>query len=357
MRLSLLLLALPLASPAVLHLPPVTAYALNESASVHVGWLRASVSSYNGTPAGCDPIIQFAPGDAHSQPDEALVTFCRGALPSAPPQHEQNGVTVCVPPLYSRPGADWLASWLRHYTRLGVAQFDLYSVSDAPPVDAGGLSSVAPVDWLLVPWLSSVRAWSHGQVWAMHDCLYRNRARRGHSEWGLFVDLDELLQLRPPHASLPAFLASIAPAGGPAVAASFGSVPYLTAVCRPGGELTERVAFRAEQPECRPGTAAPAPGPLDPWACPGHYGRRKVALRFDAVLRLAVHWAYPSLEATAQQQLGPHTVVVDAHAAWLKHARRAPWARALCGGDPTCPAVATVVCEHKRFGGHTFSQL
>lgn len=95
----------------------------------------------------------------------------------------------------------------------------------------------------------------YGQIWAINNCLFRNREQG--NGWALFVDLDELVTIPGVRDGLRALAGALEARGYES--SNFHSVGYISSYCDEAEEawaggsrqrgLAERMVFRAEYPE------------------------------------------------------------------------------------------------------------
>jgi len=296
----------------------------------------------------CDqPLSSFCTRDRCR--DAARVSLCNGSLPGPLFSAKQrSGVAVCLPVLSGRLNAAWLLSWAEELDALRASQLTFYSDGLNDPWAAlHAKPPRVPFDWLDVSdWLQRFESWARAQLWAIHDCLYRN-AERG-LRWALFIDADELPVLPRALPTLPQlarWLEQRRHSG-----ATFGSVRHLSSVCGGEGGVAARAAFRAERPECS------RAGPTD--SCLDWRGRRKPMVRLGSHVLLGIHGVVHSVDGTI--------VHLNASLAWLKHVRGAAFAEQLCEGDAQCAAQRMdaegmpleVSCSHQgeREGGPRFAR-
>ena len=152
-------------------------YYFSETQHVYVGWNRQD-------DAGCVVASAFESGETYGKPDDVRVTLCSGAV-QRPPQTRRKLVS-CVAPLYGSTNMEILTEWCRFHELLGIDHFDIYSANTPMPK----LDGVTSYSWHTAAWqFVHKRTHERGQLWAMHDCLYRARERG--DERALFTDLDE----------------------------------------------------------------------------------------------------------------------------------------------------------------------
>jgi hypothetical protein len=346
-------------------LPWNTTFARDAHTYAHVGWRRrnateelasghvaqrGAIASWDDRP-GCAVIAEYLFGTYKA--DETRLSFCNGTLPPrddpsavtiTPPQPAVE-VAVCVPPLHGPLNATWMSDWLAWHAALGVSAFYVYIVDLSLVPHGVSPPAGTQLHWMNVSWLAGFDSHSLGQLWAMHDCLYRLKAS-GAAAWALFMDVDELLTL-PPLQDGVAGLTRFLSARGLG-AATFGSVPYLPAVCAPVGDgggarvtLAQRAVFRARHAE---GCAMAANGwSADAWrSCPNWHGRRKFIARMSNTTQVDVHGVW------AGDFGNDAGIALDASTVWLKHVRGAPFAAGgrVCGGEPRCvPIPGGVNCS------------
>lgn len=334
-----------LASVTLTVVPPNTTHAHVNGTHVVVGWKRKNATELAGRPLnplrpnvtalwndrpGCVQLSDFV--YSGGTPDAAHVSVCEGPAPPSqerPPLIPPSNLNyaICVPPLHGLLNAAWLGEWLAWHAAFGVQAFFIYivDVGLGPGDVPRGLRAPAgtTLHWLNVSWLASYDTWSVGQHWAIHDCLYRNRAAG--TAWALFMDIDELLLFPPLRDGIAGLIRYIESRN--VSAASIGSVPYLPEVCTPCNAsassceaYTQRTVYRAQHAEgCvdRPGGAKWRP---DAWRfCDTWHGRRKVIARLNATTRLDIHAVW---EGDHGNDAG---VVLDAERGFIKHVRGAPF--------------------------------
>ena len=240
-------------------------------------------------------------------------------------QPTRNDFSVCIaaPLQLTDDGplnAEWFAAWTAYHRELGVSHVFVYSAGQQPEPDLTRDVGIT-FDWLKLPWLGAFDTWNQGQMWAMHDCLFRARALE--HRWTLFLDMDEVVRL-PPQFTLHSLAAKLESDGK--VGASFGSVPYLHGYCRPGtaadATMTQKLSYRTLEPECEQWEGHPH---VQASRCPTWQGRRKFMIRPQATHKLHIH--YPVVEAELYADLDSNDGF------WVKHARGAPWGRGMtCNG-------------------------
>ncbi|GJP55372.1 hypothetical protein CLOM_g14337 [Closterium sp. NIES-68] len=123
---------------------------------------------------------------------------------SAPPAALPFLTTLCLPPLYGPSILPRSLLEFLHYHRLfGADHSTLY--------DAGGATSAVRttlaadvargrVEIISLDGIQPFNPWNHGQILALHDCLYRARVS---SQWVLYLDMDDFLYLPPSTVPLP----------------------------------------------------------------------------------------------------------------------------------------------------------
>ncbi len=154
-----------------------TRYYYNENKHAYVGWNR-------GDDPGCVATQRFVSGETHGKPDDVQVTICEGAITRPEPANHQ--LVSCVAPLYGPLDTEWLASWCLHHIAIGVDHFEFYGIDRERPV----LPGVPSYAWNDASWqFHNKRTHERGQLWAMHDCLYKSHARN--DRWAIFTDVDE----------------------------------------------------------------------------------------------------------------------------------------------------------------------
>ncbi|GJP76055.1 hypothetical protein CLOP_g6446 [Closterium sp. NIES-67] len=134
-------------------------------------------------------------------PDEPSTTTTTPSSSSSspfPPPFPSH-LTLCLPPLYGpslSPRA--LLEFLSYHRLLGIDSFLLYNAGGATE----GVREVVrreeekgrAVLLDMMGLLEREHMWNHGQVPALHDCIYRSRLS---ARWLLYVDLDSYLWLPP----------------------------------------------------------------------------------------------------------------------------------------------------------------
>lgn len=272
----------------------------------------------------------FVSGETHGCRDEVRVVFCAGSLPFRE-EEPASLINVCVPVLRGHLSTDWLRVFEAWYARLGARHFTMYSMGVHDALQLGTRSTVEVVN---VDWLTGYETWQDGQLWALHDCLYRSRAAG--FKWGLFVDVDELLQL-PTGMDLRDLIADME--RDRKAVATFGSVPYLFTRCTAasGAEtmIVDRMKYRARFPECQNAML-----PRD--MCDGPPGRRKLLVRLHQVERLSIHSAF-----VARNKFWH----VNASEAWLRHIRGVVSASGFCSNSDSCQAAASPPSLKAATGG------
>ena len=330
-----------------IHSPEATSYEL-EGVTVHVGWSRGppacdkplSTFSSGETHGMPDDVRVSQCKSKHEQ---------QSARPRLPDDH----ITACVPPVVrpppqppSRrmPAADTrllfpcrilqygdvdlskFNEWIQWYSSLGVSSIVVYSLGIPEPTTAMKVRALAKasatgrmfdlmrmdngsewprraallnfhkvlalansVHWVRVDWMTDKRAWERGQLWAMHDCLYRTRARGG--AWALFLDVDEYIHTEESLLGLVARLRREQKQG-----ATWGRKEYEGAMCR----NTTAYKWHAAQPQLQPKCGA---------RCSSWQGGRKYMVDAQAVSKLNIH----SAQARSEE--------LDAHRTWVMHCR------------------------------------
>jgi Glycosyltransferase family 92 len=322
---------------------PITRHALGVGTHVALDWVQLPIKEdwckpheNVSTPRPlvkppCEqPLSSFCPLD-HCR-DSVRISLCNDSLiGSNSVPLEGTGIAVCTPVLAGRLNTEWLFSWAEACAALRSSQLTIYADGIMNPwVSVTATAPRIAYEWLDVSsWMSYISAWQHGQLWAMHDCLYRNTARG--LRWALFIDVDEV-------PVLPSFLPSL-----PDLTqwlerrnfsgASFGSVRYLSAVCGNRGDLFNRTHFRAVKAECQDNT--------NHEACPDWKGRRKSLVRLGSFTVLSIH-NIEFIDGTV--------VHLNASLTWLKHVRGAAFAATLCAGDDMCTYLdgVSISCPEKN---------
>ena len=278
------------------------------------------------------------------------MTAARSSTKERKTRPRSDAVNLCVPVLRGFVNADWLRSFSHWYLELGVSHLTIYVMELPSLQQRQAISGSDFIEWINVSWLREYESWQLGQLWSMHDCLYRSRAKFG---WGLFVDVDELLHFST--GSLPSLLVHLEK--NRKRAATFGSVPYVFSECTPQQSfeaLEERMVYRALRPECSNTSASDL--------CIGPVGRRKLLVKLNSVKRLQIHAVVGENEFTED---------LNASIVWLKHLRGAPFRKTsqYCSHDVGCERYAftsalpdgnrsqdavMVKCERDMVGEHEF---
>ena len=329
-------------------LPWNTTHPMINNTHVLIGWRRKSATELMGQTVSAtrsnltEPwndrpnCIQLSNFEyAGHNPDVLHVSVCDGPAPL--PSSTSEAVlaapaldyVVCVPPLHGLLNAAWLAEWLAWHAALGAQAFFIYVVDvGVGPGDVPRLSTPpgTTLHWFNVSWLTAFDSHSVGHHWAMHDCLYRNRAAG--AAWGLFMDIDELLIFPPLRDGLRGLVRFLGSRNS--TAATFGSVPYLQEMCMlpdagPCTSLTQRTVYRAQRAEGCVNGPGHADWPDAAWRwCPNWHGRRKFIAFLPKTTRVDVHGVWPDDHGSDAG------VVLDAERAWIKHVRGAPFSPNVC---------------------------
>lgn len=290
---------------------PTSAHWYNASAHVLVSWSSCPL------PVSCKPLADFDVTDHASgeHTDRERIVLCDGPLPGGRASARHTGsssppaLAICVPVVFGRVSPAWLDDWLSWWTHLGASHATIYSM-DVPEPRLANAVAANQLTWVDVSWLAAYDTHSHGQAWAMHDCLFRARTRG--VRWAFFVDVDELLFIAAPggsnatallEAAAAASVRSLGTTGGngsgswrSANVVTFASVPYNTDVCDDddSSSLPARMRFRAPSAECAPG---PEDWDAKGWPrdtqCLGWAGRRKFAARVAEIDTSARRAAWP----------------------------------------------------------------
>jgi hypothetical protein len=321
---------------------------------------RTPLEQINRTSLSCtQPLFSFVSEESHGCRDDVKVSFCNCSMAVARSSAKEtkalprsDAVNLCVPVLRGFVNADWLRSFAHWYSKLGVSHMTIYVMELPSLQQRQAISGNDFIEWIDVSWLNEYESWQQGQLWSMHDCLYRSRAKFG---WGLFVDIDELLHFSA--GSLPTLLVHLEK--NRMHAATFGSVPYVFSECSPQQSfeaLEERMVYRALKPECSDPSASSD-------LCIGHVGRRKLLVKLNSVKRLQIHTVVGGAKNTEN---------INASDVWLKHLRGAPFRNTsnYCNHDVGCKRyvftsampdgrnrsqVALMVkCERNVVGEHEF---
>ncbi|CAI7839882.1 unnamed protein product [Closterium sp. NIES-53] len=112
--------------------------------------------------------------------------------------------TLCLAPLYGPsvlPRS--LLEFLHYHFLLGVDHSTLYDSGGATSAVRAMLAADVARGRVEIVSLDGIRPfnpWNHGQILALHDCLYRSRTT---SQWVLYLDMDDFLYLPPSATPLP----------------------------------------------------------------------------------------------------------------------------------------------------------
>ncbi|CAI5468366.1 unnamed protein product [Closterium sp. Yama58-4] len=112
--------------------------------------------------------------------------------------------TLCLAPLYGPsvlPRS--LLEFLHYHFLLGVDHSTLYDSGGATSAVRATLAADVARGRVEIVALDGIRPfnpWNHGQILALHDCLYRARTT---SQWVLYLDMDDFLYIPPSATPLP----------------------------------------------------------------------------------------------------------------------------------------------------------
>ncbi|GJP57930.1 hypothetical protein CLOP_g19047 [Closterium sp. NIES-67] len=187
---------------AAIGVAPLSARSLSAPLS-HCIWLPPSGSPLPPVRGALSAFFPSHPSEQPEQqpPDEPSTTTTTPSSSSSspfPPPFPSH-LTLCLPPLYGpslSPRA--LLEFLSYHRLLGIDSFLLYNAGGATE----GVREVVrreeekgrAVLLDMMGLLEREHMWNHGQVPALHDCIYRSRLS---ARWLLYVDLDSYLWLPP----------------------------------------------------------------------------------------------------------------------------------------------------------------
>lgn len=326
----------------VFKLGHTTTFQLSEESYVVVGWNRSRLTSLPEVP-NCNLTNGYVPSRVEfgEHTDLPFVRFCYGKVPLDTP----NALEFSLKPLSQHPTLctvlwggrsqdyanksihkQWLSDWMKTHHALGFSKFFVYSAIENDPLLEWNY------DWFDISWVRNFDTHSGGQIWAMHDCLFRNRLEN--NAWTFFMDVDEVISF----ASKPemhSFLRVLS--GNGYQGASFGSVPCTQQFCVPADNLVAAMPYCNAEAEC----------PRNPWFpdhnfCASSAGRRKYVVNVHIVNHLSTH-EYLNSFGHRDFTDALHSMVCNASEIFIRHFRGAAYSHESCVGNSLCEMQSDVV--------------